>query len=253
MVVEHLRVPGFVDLRHLSFGPEGSVVVREADLSRALMLGTDVSRITFQAVDWPDCSVAGSTRRVVADELHWPPPDSPGLVFGNLEYGPSTRGMLEVLYRQLKNNYDQQADYETAGHFHIGEFEAKRLKLKRWTLNRCLVSGYRWVSLYGERWARPLIILLVWLVFFAIAELFAGVSLSSHRIAYSLTGAGGLGSFWHDLGVTFLHGVQVATAFRTPDIGYGSIYTLAIVTARHIIGPALIALFLLGLRRQLKR
>lgn len=248
--IDSLQVAGFVDIRSVKIDSGVRVRLRLCDMSRTLLLNSDPSSFDFQAVTWPE----KNGRLVVADELHWPPPDSPGLVHGNQYLGAPDRRMLEVLYRQLKRSYDSLTDYDTAGHFHVGEFEAKLARLGRWKLNHLLIVGYRRVSWYGERWARPLAWLCCWLLFFMFAEPFAGVVIQGRRIKYPAGWAHeSATSVAHDLELTMLHGVQVATGIRLPVVVYLSAWTQALVTIDHIAGPAFIALFLLGLRRQLKR
>jgi hypothetical protein len=93
-------------------------------------------------------------------------------------------GLIAETYQQLKKNYDDKKDYWTAGDFHYGEMEMKRLatrqagfilrvlfgrilggrevnRLRRWSHQRLgLVALYKYASQYGESFARPFL----WLV-----------------------------------------------------------------------------------------
>jgi hypothetical protein len=95
---------------------------------------------------------------------------------------------VEELNRQLKKNYENKKDYETAGDFHIGEMEMRRKKFiaelneknigKNWftkifsfmyqnSARRFLLFWYRLFSKYGEKPGTVIISILVsWLLFF---------------------------------------------------------------------------------------
>ena len=114
--------------------------------------------------------------------------------------------VIAELYQQLKKNYDDRKDYWTAGDFHYGEMEMKRLACPRltwpsrfeaklsgrprlskvgewcgklqsntWLLSRLrswhqrfgLAAWYRRASDYGESWGKPLLWLFAVLVLFA--------------------------------------------------------------------------------------
>jgi hypothetical protein len=109
---------------------------------------------------------------------------------GGLDY--RQYGLIAELYQQLKKNYDARADYWTAGDFHYGEMEMKRLSLKpagripkfllgrllgedrmnnvgRWLYQRVgLVAWYKYASEYGESYVRPFLWLLVVLAVFGL-------------------------------------------------------------------------------------
>ena len=83
--------------------------------------------------------------------------------------------LIAETYQQLKRNYDAKGDYWTAGYWHYGEMEMKRLHSRwRWRPFRwldqhfSLVALYKYASAYGESYAMPLL----WLVFFLAAFAF---------------------------------------------------------------------------------
>jgi uncharacterized protein YjbI with pentapeptide repeats len=83
--------------------------------------------------------------------------------------------LIAETYQQLKRNYDAKGDYWTAGHWHYGEMEMKRLH-SRWSWRPLrwldqhfsLVALYKYASAYGESYIIPLL----WLVFFLAAFAF---------------------------------------------------------------------------------
>lgn len=90
----------------------------------------------------------------------------------------------ENIYRQLKQNHEDQRDFATAGEFHYSEKEMRRkyLSQKRkrtWTEigHWFLLSIYKWISGYGERWLRPLIWILLLMFGMPILYLQQGLTL----------------------------------------------------------------------------
>jgi hypothetical protein len=83
--------------------------------------------------------------------------------------------LIAETYQQLKMNYDAKGDYWTAGYWHYGEMEMKRLH-SRWSWRPLrwldqhfsLVALYKYASAYGESYTMPLL----WLVFFLAAFAF---------------------------------------------------------------------------------
>jgi hypothetical protein len=102
-------------------------------------------------------------------------------IHSEYELGPSAissdernYGLIAEIYQQLKRNYDAKGDYLTAGHWHYGEMEMKRLHSRwrwrplRWlSQHSSLVALYKYASAYGESYTLPLIWLCVVLVGFA--------------------------------------------------------------------------------------
>jgi uncharacterized protein YjbI with pentapeptide repeats len=83
--------------------------------------------------------------------------------------------LIAETYQQLKRNYDAKGDYWTAGDWHYGEMEMKRLHSRwRWeplhwlSHHLSLVALYKYASAYGESYLRPL----AWLAFIVAAFTF---------------------------------------------------------------------------------
>jgi hypothetical protein len=156
------------------------VVFYKTYLGQAVFLNCDVSKFTFSFVEWRKRQ--GGGKRMVFEEVV------------DLEAAPDLRssedsldernyGLVAELYQQLKKNYDERKDYWTAGDFHYGEMEMKRLsspqrkKIPRWLhRNLGLAALYKCVSEYGESYVRPFIWLLVVLAIFTLLFPLAGLS-----------------------------------------------------------------------------
>jgi hypothetical protein len=165
-----------------------------------------VSEFLFANVRWRQ---RDNGKRMVFDEEDQLKLDSAETVALFPETGnPDKRNysLIAELYQQLKKNYDDKRDYWTAGDFHYGEMEMKRLacprltwlgwleaklagrprlsqlgewcgklesspwllsKLRWWHQRFGLAAWYRRASDYGESWGKPLLWLFAVLVLFA--------------------------------------------------------------------------------------
>jgi uncharacterized protein YjbI with pentapeptide repeats len=172
----------------------------KADLGQVLFYNTDVSGVNFTLVSWRDrgriesylqrrrlfplrrllslrgrsawnrrwellARIAGrrSPRLCVFEEVA----DTTDLWrLRNRRHAYDTRdyGLIAETYQQLKRNYDAKGDYWTAGHFHFGEMEMRRMETRwrfrplRWlSRHLSLVALYKYASAYGESYTLPLI------------------------------------------------------------------------------------------------
>lgn len=138
------------------------------------------------------------------------------------------------VYLELKRNFEEKKDWNTAGDFHFGEMECRR-KMKEWLkLDFYLVTLYSWASGYGERPLRAFIGLLVLVLI--IFPFFYGVA------------EGFCTNVWWD-------SVKVATFMRLGNpIEQGAGSGKFIVALFEIIFvPLQTALLALALRRKVKR
>lgn len=166
----------YVKIEH----PE-QVEFHTTDLGQALFYNTDVSKVDFRLVTWHDRGPKARKERRRSSSL---------CIFDedvNLENHPALRrlpgsadernyGLIAETYQQLKRNYDAKGDYWTAGHWHYGEMEMKRLHSRcrfrplRWLSHHfSLAALYKYASAYGESYMLPLVWLAGVLVFFTLA------------------------------------------------------------------------------------
>jgi uncharacterized protein YjbI with pentapeptide repeats len=137
-------------------------------LGQALFQNCDVSHLTFSSVLWR--TRPNGKRQLFEECIELTTALELGSYVG--EADERDYGLIAETYQQLKKNYNNRQDYWTAGDFHYGEMEMKRLhsprrnKAVRWLhRNLGLVAWYRYASEYGESYARPLLALLVVLSF----------------------------------------------------------------------------------------
>jgi uncharacterized protein YjbI with pentapeptide repeats len=154
------------------FSQPEKVVFYKTYLGQALFHNSDVSKLRFSSVKWRKRNRNGK-RMVFEEEVDLnaardlrPARDSSD----ERDYG-----LIAELYQQLKKNYDDKKDYWTAGDFHFGEMEMKRLasrrkkRVLRWLhRNLGLVAWYKYASQYGESYVRPGIWLVVTLLLFGL-------------------------------------------------------------------------------------
>lgn len=152
---------------------------------------------------------------------------------------------VESLYRQFKKNLEAEKDWETAGEFHYGEMECKRKGItSKWSKlvwirqNFGLLAWYKYFSGYGERPFRAF----CWIAFLLL--FFTGV--------YCLLDAPPRQSLWY-----YFWEISVKAAFlqRIGETGHEPIRPLGklIYLFQSALCPTLIALFILALRRRVRR
>jgi len=226
--------------RWARFHQPEKAVFQHVSLGRTQFLGTDVRQVDFTDVEWARRS---GGRFAVWDEL-----------------GPEDQGkekdyaLIGKLYRQLKHNYEEHRDPITAGDFHFGEMHMRRLSnppknrvlrfLKR---NFSFLALYRWISGYGEDYILPLAWIVGAILAFALA--FAAIpalalqTVPSSGAAHAV--AGGRPHVLYSVMCFLLRGdkplVPMYLAGHCASVAEG------------VIGPPLIAMFILALNRRFKR
>jgi hypothetical protein len=221
----------------------------------------------------------GSGRQAVFDESV-PLDEQAAEDLRPLSDNPNERNyrLIAELYEQLQGNYDRRGDYWTAGDFHYGEMEVKRLAtprrspVLRWLhRNLGLVAWYRYASEYGENYLRPAMMLLAVVGIFALLFPLAGLD----PAAGTQHGAPSLGnaqlSYWHFadylkarsagkwLSAAEFSGNSLMTALSVAgfqkELRYEPSYPWgrALALLELLLTSTLIGLFLLAVRRQFRR
>jgi len=232
-----------VDFSFVIVDPPDVLSFIEADMRRCELMYTDLRKIQLAGVIWPRIPHRLVTyiprirgRIGVYDEIFHSrsEPDYPW-------------DLIERLYRELKQNYEDRRDYERAGDFHYGEKEMRRsnpatpLGLRFW------LTLYRFAGGYGERYLPPLIWSAVLLVLSAIGYIAFGLRLKSEQGGAFLA----LTSIWDWL-LTFNYSLRVMTFLRPDDLVPVGCAKL-INTVQSLFGPVFLGLFGLALRQRLKR
>ena len=253
-----------------SFG--GPTLFYQNHLEQALFINSDVSRVNFSSVFWRTRENNGKAmlfeEQVPLENEFADPLKKPS--------GERDFRLISETYQQLKKNYDQRRDYWTAGDFHYGEMEMQRLSIRErgrllffrrwWHPRLSLLAWYKYASLYGESYARPLALMFATLVLATL--LFGELGLQQepklnagkpNRVTYE--SAWRAQSSVHDraraelkvLAKSAIAALDTATFQRTPE--YAPSYPWGRLAAifETLLISSFLALFLLAVRRQFRR
>jgi len=229
------------DFRRARFHQPEKVLFQRVFLGQTRFLETDVRKVHFADVKWAERS---GGRPAVWDEL------------AREDDGEDkNHALIAQLYRQLKYNYEEeQRDPITAGEFHFGEMEMRRLEkppknrlLRFFKRNVSFLALYRWISGYGEDYIQALAcivgVILAFAVVFAYIPVFALEPSPSSTASQSM----------HSLGSRLIYSAMcfLLRGDRPLQPVYPPGYYWSV--AEGVIGPPLIALFVLALNRRFKR
>ena len=221
-----------VDFKDVNIDPPDALIFRDANLSKCLFQGTDLRQVELTGVSWPKIG----KRFGVYDEI------------APLETGVTTRSWehIERIYRQLKQNYEDQRDYERAGDFHYGEKEMRRQNKKTPCGLKCLLTLYWLISGYGERCIRPLICAAVLLVASTFSYIALGIAPSQAASPLTLTN-------WTDWLRVALYSLQTMTLLKPTDLTPIGLAAASVKVFQSLAGPIIFGLFALAMRQRLKR
>lgn len=236
--------PHLVDFQRADFDSPENVRIN-GNLSRALLHGTDLSRVTF------DSKFTLSTRRgrkvlfqeiahSKADELpeHW-------------RY-PEDLDSLRRTYQQLKRNFESRKSNAEAGDFYYGEMEMFRRSSRGF--HRSVHELYKFCSGYGERAGRALWVFLLVVFLGSVA-----IALVPGAVPGALSGDSGIRFGqpldWARLGQALLLSLRSAALLRgVPTADYQASWVGTLVfTVLSILGPLQLAMLIIALRRLMKR
>lgn len=242
-------------------------------LGQALFYNSDVSRLTFSSVLWR--TRPNDKRQLFEECVDFEA--AADLAAASNDPNERDYGLIAETYQQLKKNYDGRMDYWTAGDFHYGEMEMKRLfsprknKTVRWLhSNLGLVAWYRYASEYGESYVRPLLALATVLVLFTLLFPIPGMVFTkpdspSTPPAFPVLNYSDFPAYIHSyngpawIAVLAFFGHSLMTALSVAGFQKELIYQPAYPWGRALalfellLTSTLIGLFLLALRRQFRR
>jgi uncharacterized protein YjbI with pentapeptide repeats len=260
--------PIFFDKIETDF-PENLQFIDVSNLGSALFLYVELEKVSFKNVRFRLTKNKLSNREYLADEKRneiviEEVYSDYEIIANNLDYF----NQVEILYRKLKLNFETQLDFHRAGDFHYGEMEMRRkAKMLEWEdkpvskylpflkyLN--LTQCYKIVSGYGEKWVQALAsFVAVWLVFTGLNLFWVEPKAAMPQEQPSRIEQWEKDSI-HRLGGSALFSFKVLTLQRWGDefqLTGTSYFPRFFVTLQHLIGPTIIALMLLAIRRQFRR
>ncbi|MHC4197448.1 MAG: pentapeptide repeat-containing protein [Planctomycetota bacterium] len=227
----------------------GEIIFEDVDISNCSFLHSNIDKVDFRYCDFGQkrkkllSIITHHRQNILKDERDHDDAQNKG-------YEPVRR-----LYLELKRNFEDKEDWNTAGDFHYGEMECRR-KMYGWsTFEGFLVNIYFWLSGYGERPKQAFLVLL--LLIFIVFPLF----LSVNDVLFYMLGQPSClthlcnlkGTLW-----SFVHNsVEVTPFVRFMKIGDvikdEPNWDKFILLSESIIVSLQVALLALALRRKVKR
>jgi uncharacterized protein YjbI with pentapeptide repeats len=258
------------------FSKAEDVTFYKTNLAQALFHNCDVSQVNFSSVKWRRRQGSGK-RMVFEEEVDL----QAAYDLAPVKDSPDERDyeLIAELYQQLKKNYDERKDYWTAGDFHYGEMEMKRLasrrknKILRWLVRHLrLAAWYKYASHYGESYVRPAVWLGVTMFLFALVYPAFGLRYDSTRDRAGTTApstpliltyasplfpgqpaANRHKAQWRLFGNSCLTALEIAAFQKEP--AYQPVYPWGrlLTLIETLLTSTLAALFFLAVRRQFRR
>lgn len=212
-----------IDFTYMQIEEGASFFFHNFSLSLAKFAGTDLSNLHFVNVEW----VSMHGRNAVYDET-----------LLRQEKGGSY-AEIELLYRQLKSNYEGKKDFKSVGDFHYGEMD----------MHRMATPSRRWFSWYSIYWAlsgygeRPLKASVLFIVFFF------GLSVVIKYFGLTIASCNNPASFWQSSLFILDKATLQRPQWAIPAHGWSQL----IASLSILVLPGQIALFFLALRNRLGR
>lgn len=212
-----------IDFTYMQIEAGASLLFQNISLSLAKFSGTDVSNMHFINVEW----VSMYGRNAVYDEI----------ILRQKKEGSYVE--IELLYRQLKSNYEEKKDFKRVGDFHYGEMD----------MHRKATSSRRWFSWYSIYWAlsgygeRPLKALVLFLAFFL------GLSILIKFFGLTIASCNNPASLWQSSLFILDKATLQRPQWAIPAPGWSQL----IASLSILVLPGQIALFFLALRNRLGR
>jgi uncharacterized protein YjbI with pentapeptide repeats len=135
----------YISFRRVNFKISTKIVFDNCNMERVSFIHTNISRITFRNIKW------GKDFRIFDEELLLLKLNNDDLTYKDLTYD----NVLTV-YRNLRDNYDNNMRYEESGKFFINEMKLKRITMKL-SIEKFVMFVYEKLALYGESYVRPLL------------------------------------------------------------------------------------------------
>ncbi len=166
---------------------------------------------------------------------------------------------VEETCRAFKKHFEDRRNYLVAGDFHEGEMEMRRLAKDTWECRLLSIEAVYWLlSRYGQRWLRPLVCFIV--LNLTAATLYSMTGLQLEGDSSAIRWGSNLESslaFWVDTINIYvqalLYSVSVSALLRGVSATPTHVVGLLVQTVQFIVGPLLIFLIGLAIRRRLRR
>ena len=152
---------GWVRFQEVIIQPEAEVIFEDVDLSHTSFLRTDLRSIHFRNVGWainkerPWFIGRVMRRNALYDQLEMGRIQAKGDSPSPAPITPTPQ-LVGELYRQLRQNFEQDRQEIEAGDFFIGQMDMRRrVEGQRGSIT---LGIYRFIALYGESYSRTTLI-----------------------------------------------------------------------------------------------
>jgi len=241
----------FTDLR---FHGEGHLIIEDTDLSKASFYLTNFvyvrPRVDLIRITWGE----KGGNKVLADDF---------MELGDKSLFPFLKGQhptpdhyaeLERLYRQTRLSYESRGDIVEAGDFFMGEMRARGRRYPWYTPVGLFHHGYGWLARWGESPGRVVRRSLAALFIIATALLFSGFYFGKEYMSWDWACAmPPVCRFLHNAGHALLYALQAGTLFRSAPYVPAGGGSVGLITLAHLLGPLMITLLGISLRRRFRR
>ena len=165
---------------------------------------------------------------------------------------------VERIAREIRRFYEEYGSYPDAGDYYIAEMDYRRTQTPRFSLRGLALMLYKQVTNYGESPGRALMSLLFVCLGSTMGYLLVGFDQGRHTVEPLFkSGWPYLGAPLKDFGLSLLYALTslVPGWFRTQSQTFtpGSVWTTAVTICEAAAGVAVLALFLLAVRRRFRR
>lgn len=217
------------------------------NLSKAILLRTDLNKIKFKRVHF---FTPGGNELYDAVKWHEKYRKGKSESQGELE---EDLYHIELLYTQLKQNFENIRDFSRAGDFHVGEMEMRRKQYSWPNQYISILNFYRILSNYGQSWKRAFIIFLSGSLIFSLAHPFFYKSpirvFSKNKEIFEILSS--LANEWF-ITLDFLLLGRIHGISELP-LRINGVFGNLLLLIESIFGPMMLALIILALRRHTKR
>lgn len=235
---------GTLDFTSVEIEKAEKISFQAVELKPDSFINTDVRKFDFTDVKWKLKSFAFDWSRF-KDILFWK---------DAAKRRESDYERLQVVYRRLAANAEDNAHYRHASRFRYTAFDIQRINRWYGRLPITLLWWYKWTSRYGENWGWATIVLLTILAASAFMYTKVGFYVCPMDRPVSQSSAAGLCEIRAlDLDEAARHSLTTATfqtvEFRRPATSVGE----TVVLVEKILAPLQAALIALSIRRKFMR
>lgn len=242
-----------LSFKHVVWGSR-YIKFHNVNLRKTQFLHTDLRPIMFTDCTWDEVKQGLSKRPYLLDEAQ-SKQESPEAVAN--------------LYRQLKQSFEDNRDFATAGRFHFSEKFVTEENPKTPRSMRFMLRWYRWLSGYGESLLNPVLWLIGGLLLCAFVFMVAGLEIKqrdflvsqkimafNHWAYWDAKGAVhyyDFGSWWNMFGMAFAHSFKTILPFQEKFFVLSSAWGSVVSALWSILSPVLIVLLGTAIRQKVKR